>query len=136
MSTGTSSCSDRRRAGFAVPDDVLERTPLSRFIDGELLALRYKNRTFRVANIDAIDMLDHDATIWDANPADDPLAAIDEPRFRLDRLGNSLFKIPETAISALYCWEAHDDPGESFRAFVREETLTGLLFTKLYSVPI
>ena len=122
---------------------------------GELLPLPHGDRVFRVLNItECIDALDREATVWDrfrVNLDDPDFADLDEftkeelvadpesvtvdiPRFRLDRLGWQLFKIPETAITKIYYWERSEDgEDEQLRAYCEREGLTGLVFRELYT---
>jgi hypothetical protein len=136
-------------ACFAVRPEAFE-TGLDLFLQpaGELLPLPYQGRKFKVLNVtECIDALDHEQTTWyDVDHVDDdgfdhgprevfkPAPRVEEPVFRLDRLGWQLFKVPETAVTNIYCWEGSlDGEEEQFRRFCEREGLTGLTFTEIYT---
>lgn len=122
-------------ATFAVRPEALEAVEYHLSRAGELLPFPYQGREFVVVNItECIDALDHDATTWvhdDRGRRHD----VRHPVFRLDRLSDwsSLFKIPETAISRIYCWQDDPEAVEQFKSAVEIEGLTGLVFKELYS---
>jgi hypothetical protein len=123
-------------AAFAVRPEALETVEYHLSFAGELLPLPYQGREFVVANItECIDALDHDATTWvyDERGKRHDVRA---PVFRLDRLGWNLFKVPETAITRIYCWQDDPEAAEQFKSCVEIEGLTGLRFKELYSVPV
>jgi hypothetical protein len=142
---------------FAVRPEALQRTEVSHFLNsaGELLALPYLGREFKVLNItECIDALDHERTTYreDMEFDEEELDELDDetrrlieeepserqvktPVFRLDRLGWQLFKVPETAITKIYYWErSEDDPEQQFRPYCQTQGLTGLTFTPIYSI--
>jgi hypothetical protein len=120
-------------AAFAVRPEALETVEYHLSFAGELLPLPYQGREFVVANItECIDALDHDATTW-VHDERGKRHDVRAPVFRLDRLGWSLFKVPETAITRIYCWQDDPEAAEQFKSCVEIEGLTGLRFKELYS---
>jgi hypothetical protein len=145
-------------ASMVVRPEALRHGHLEIFLApaGELLPLPYKGRDFRLLNItECIDALDEANTIWDYPLRDAYILAeiardepdrvlteeeiessrhVESPRFRLDRLGWQLFKVPETAITQMYYWERSlDGEDEQLRAYCEREGLTGLVFRELYT---
>lgn len=119
--------------GFAVRPETLDRTNVEYYLAsaGELLPLEHDGRIFRVLNVlECLDALDRDRTDWEERDGDRHVAA---PVFRADRLGWQLFKVLETAVERIYCWEDSDNAYDQFKCFVERERLTGLRFVELYS---
>jgi hypothetical protein len=92
---------------------------------GELLSLTTQRRQLWLSNITRVyDCLDEDATQRDV-----PGGEIDRYAFLEHRLPElSLFKIPETVTTDLFCVHRGDDPDIEFLTCVRDAGLTGLLF--------
>jgi hypothetical protein len=121
---------------LAIRPEALDRTNVAYYLGqaGELLPLPYEGRDFVVANItECIDALDHDASEW-THYDDGERFRVGTPRFRLDRLGRQIFKVPETALMSMYCYEDSNNADEQFKRYVEHEGLTGLVFRELYSV--
>jgi hypothetical protein len=122
-------------ATFAVRPEAL-RGPVVDHLKGvgELLPLPYKGREFGVVNItECIDALDADASTWLTYPETQEPFRVERPVFRLDRLGGTLFKVPETSFEAMYCWEDSKNAQDQFKGVVEREGLSGLVFERLYS---
>ncbi len=95
---------------------------------GELLPLNYNGRNFQLLNVtEVLNALDTERTTWDYYD-DGTRADIEKPAFRSDRLSEQLFKIPETALSKIYCWEDTLNTADEFKAYVERHGLTGLTF--------
>ena len=123
-------------AVFAVGPPVLAHAAVREYLEsvGELLPLPYDGREFAVVNITTcIAALDEDSSEWYYHE-DGSRYRVRTPAFRLDRLGPSLFKMPETGGLDIYCWEDAQDAENQFKGTVERSGLTGLVFTKMYDV--
>jgi hypothetical protein len=120
---------------FAVRPEAHSRSGLRQYLSsvGELLPLPYGGRDFAVWNLThCIDALDRDASSW-LHYDNGERFRVKVPRFREDRLGWNVFKVPEIPES-IYAWV--DDKTEPLQLFVRlveHEGLTGLTFRELYT---
>jgi hypothetical protein len=102
---------------------------------GELLPLRHGEREFTVFNVtEVIDALDRERTTWD-DYDDGTIADVERPAFRSDRLGEQIFKVPETSLGRIYYWEDAANAAEQFKAQVEHYGLTGLTFEIVDSFP-
>jgi hypothetical protein len=121
---------------FAVSPEALDRPDLRQYLAsvGELLPLPYEGRDFAVWNItECIDALDHDASEW-LRYDDGERFRVETPRFRLDRIGWNVFKVPEIP-SSIFAWtDDGTDRQQLFRYLVDDERLTGIVFSEIYSV--
>lgn len=121
---------------WAIRPEAFQRAPalnaLLRY-SGELLPLTFDSRDFVLFNVtECIDALDRTQSVWRFYE-DGSLADVQDPVFRLDRLGASLFKIPEDGGIRIYYWEEEADWQSQLRAMIERDGLTGLEFTPLYS---
>jgi hypothetical protein len=121
---------------FAIRPEALQRNELRQYVAsvGELLPLPYRGREFAVWNVtETIDALDADASVW-LHYDNGERFRVESPRFRRDRLGWNVFKVPELPHS-IFAWV--DDRIERHQLFkhrVDDSRLTGLIFRELYSL--
>jgi hypothetical protein len=119
---------------FAVRPEALDRPGLRQYLTsvGELLPLLYRDREFAVWNItECIDALDADASEW-LHYDDGARFRVATPRFRPDRLGWNVFKVPEIPTS-IFAWiDDRTERKQLFRHLVDDEQLTGLVFREVY----
>jgi hypothetical protein len=129
---------------FAVrPEALQQHDELEIFLGlaGELLPLPCDGREFKLVNVtEVVDALDWENSIHieTGRPGvpSPQQSMIADLRFRLDRLGGQIFKIPERVRSQIFYWErSTDDPGEQFRRYCEQSGLTGLEFQPIYSTP-
>jgi hypothetical protein len=120
---------------FAVRPEALARPGVSEYLAsvGELLPLPYRGRDFAVWNItECIDALDREASSWLHYESGERFR-VDVPRFRSDRLGWNVFKIPEIP-GSIFAWvDEKSERRQLFKHLVENEGLTGLVFRDLYS---
>lgn len=121
---------------FAIRPELFGRNGLPQFLAsvGELLPLPYNGRVFAVWNItECIDALDTKQSEWLLYD-DGGRFRVATPRFRLDRLGWNVFKVPELPTSIFAWTDDRTERKQLFRNLVDNEQLTGILFRELYSV--
>lgn len=121
---------------FAVRPEVLSRPVIRDYLAsvGELLPLPYQGRDFAVWNVTAcIDALDRDASSWLHYETGERFR-VEFPRFRVDRLGPSVFKVPEIPEAVFLYADNKTGQGEDFKHLVEDQGLTGLVFRELYFV--
>jgi hypothetical protein len=121
---------------FAVRPEALERPGLRQYLEsvGELLPLPYDGREFAVWNItECIDALDADASEW-LHYDDGSRFRVAIPRFRPNRLGWNVFKVPEISTSIFAWTDDRTERGQLFRNLVDDEKLTGIVFREVYTV--
>jgi hypothetical protein len=101
---------------------------------GELLPLPYRGREFAVWNLtECIDALDADASVW-LHHDNGERFRVESPRFRRDRLGWNVFKVPEMPQS-IFAWvDDRIERRQLFKLRVEDDRLTGLIFRELYSL--
>jgi hypothetical protein len=122
---------------FAIRPEALDRHELRQYLAsvGELLALPYRGREFAVWNVtECIDALDADASVW-LHYDNGERFRVKSPRFRRDRLGWNVFKVPEMPQS-IFAWvDDRVERQQLFKHRVEDGRLTGLVFRALYSLP-
>jgi hypothetical protein len=120
---------------FAVRPETLDRSDLRQYLAsaGELLPLPYRGRAFAVWNVtECIDALDADASAW-LHDRNGERVRVQSPRFRRDRLGWNVFKVPEMSES-IFAWvDDRTERRQLFKHRVEDDRLTGLIFQELYS---
>jgi hypothetical protein len=123
-------------ATFAVQMDGPAQPELASYLEpaGELLPFSHDGKPFAVLNVtECIAALDEDASEWLHYDTGERFR-VAKPAFRRNRLGYNLFKVPETAFDALYCWEDSADRADQFKAYVEREQLTGLVFEEIHQL--
>jgi hypothetical protein len=106
---------------LAIRPEALERGELRQYLAsvGELLPLPYRGRDFAV-------WLHYD---------NGERFRIESPRFRRDRLGWNVFKVPEIPQS-IFAWvDDRIERRQLFKHRVEDGRFTGLVFRALYSLP-
>ena len=120
---------------FAIRPEALSRPGFREYLSsvGELLPLPYLGRDFAVWNVtNCIDALDREASSW-LHYENGERFRVDVPRFREDRRGWNVFKVPEISAS-IYAWvDDKTEPQQLFMRLVEHEGLTGLVFHELYT---
>jgi hypothetical protein len=82
---------------------------------------------------ECIDALDADASEW-LHYDNGERFRVQSPRFRRDRLGWNVFKVPEMPES-IFAWvDDRSDRQQLFKHRVEDDRLTGLVFRELYSL--
>jgi hypothetical protein len=121
---------------FAVRPEALDRHQLRQYLVsvGELLPLPYGEREFAVWNLtECIDALDADASVW-LHYDDGERFRVESPRFRPDRLGWNIFKVPEMPES-IFAWvDDRSERQQLFKHRVEDDRLTGVIFRELYAL--
>jgi hypothetical protein len=121
---------------FAVRPEALDRPGLRQYLTsvGELLPLPYRGREFAVWNItECIDALDAEASEW-LHYDDGARFRVAKPRFRPDRVGWNVFKVPEIPTSIFAWTDDRTERQQLFKSLVDDEQLTGIVFREIDSV--
>jgi hypothetical protein len=122
---------------FAVRPEALNRRGLRQYLTsvGELLPLPYQGREFAVWNVtECIDALDVEASEW-LHYDDGTRFRVAKPRFRPDRVGWNVFKVPEISTSIFAWTDDRTERRQLFKFLVDDEQLTGIVFREIHSVP-
>jgi hypothetical protein len=121
---------------FALRPEALDRPGLRQYLTsvGELLPLPYRGREFAVWNItECIDALDAEASEW-LHYDDGARFRVAKPRFRPDRVGWNVFKVPEIPTSIFAWTDDRTERQQLFKSLVDDEQLTGIVFREIDSV--
>jgi hypothetical protein len=117
---------------FVVSPEAWEKAAMFLEMAGEVLPLPYKGQEFAVLNVtECIDSIDENKSSWQKLSSGRKI--LDKPAFDPSLFGeSSIFKIPQNS-ARIYCYEGSGDPETEFKAFVEQEKMTGLSFSKVWS---
>jgi len=121
---------------LACDDETLEICRTVFEMSGEILSIQLENgpKLYVLNILECVNGLDYENTIWDYYD-DGTKGRILKYSMHHERILNesTIFKIPETAKTDIFCYSDIKDPEDEFYYIYKSNNLTGLLFEEVYS---
>jgi len=101
---------------------------------GQLLPLPYQGREFQLLNVtETVNCLDHQRAEILTDSTSGSFMRIQRYAFHIDRLPeSSIFKIPETRRTTVYCSQGLRVGDDDFKGYVEKHRLRGLKFKEVW----